>query len=890
MKNEPIWNDPHGLGWHVWRRNHSMGVSNQQDRHVRSHILSRHGLLSNDIAKRWRLGLRPYAGAQHLKLPLVISSPLRDGPRGQSTRMPPQSSVQRVLTAPSAQNGPGIAAMPLPSMHTQHADRTLPNPANREPTRPPVSQTRPSVKRVSGPSPAGQLQRVYFDHNDGHGKRAATMAGLLTQNATHPGSGSAIAVSGQYDTGIGVDFSISPIQIQTSGRSAGFGVSSQRPYISSRQTSGISVWDRRNTNAAAVSISHAGHGSNRIVSSGEPLPLLRKKMIPMHFPGQQTAPANHRTSGLERHHTPGNQPGIMATPQGLANRHAPVQLDSNRHGQPLPIVTASLAAGKVRSGRHTLNFFPSVLAWPSGRSAIITPKISASRLLERPSENFHPMGRAVRSAPTLRPAQPHGPFITRNPGTHTQPPFQHTIPTIVHLPLGSTSSAHASARVQRMPAKHIANRSFDNHADRVSADLRDNSTAKPLSVDNTTNGIDQAETALKQTHGHQAIPGYHLIPGHGIAAGVALNRPPKTYSRQPTPGNQLPVLQRARGAEKKQAETTNPMAHQPVPPGDYCPERQPNERGMIRPVTLSVQRPASAVSLLIPTTISSGFTGAAAPAAKIIHRRGQQHAGLGNALIHLKSFAAPDRKVSEAGKAGANPTDTRSVDSDIGTQPIIRLKGDGVPTAPSIQRSWVPPRQLAFPAKTRVPGVLDSHPHDGSLNSIGQFKANSGRPSTKPPAPSAVSLMPRSIAIQCKPVEPHQRHQSIVQTLTPAMKSLTPFAHQIDNQSGDPTPTTRSKRSVLPLVNQTANQIQRKVRSGVDAGGGATAINRVALPALAAGAGSPPNSPETAAAEEASGDTAAGQVDINELAEKAWQKIMHKLVIERERRGLTPWH
>lgn len=122
------------------------------------------------------------------------------------------------------------------------------------------------------------------------------------------------------------------------------------------------------------------------------------------------------------------------------------------------------------------------------------------------------------------------------------------------------------------------------------------------------------------------------------------------------------------------------------------------------------------------------------------------------------------------------------------------------------------------------------------------------------------------------------------------MKSLTPFAHQIDNQSGDPTPTTRSKRSVLPLVNQTANQIQRKVRSGVDAGGGATAINRVALPALAAGAGSPPNSPETAAAEEASGDTAAGQVDINELAEKAWQKIMHKLVIERERRGLTPWH
>ena len=44
---------------------------------------------------------------------------------------------------------------------------------------------------------------------------------------------------------------------------------------------------------------------------------------------------------------------------------------------------------------------------------------------------------------------------------------------------------------------------------------------------------------------------------------------------------------------------------------------------------------------------------------------------------------------------------------------------------------------------------------------------------------------------------------------------------------------------------------------------------------------------EASRAPQANADPVAAQMDIDELVEKAWQKIMRKLTIEQERRGYT---
>ena len=57
------WDHPDGLGWQLWRRAHSTGLSTQQiQRDVvrfRSYILMDRAPLAADIRRRWGLGQEP---------------------------------------------------------------------------------------------------------------------------------------------------------------------------------------------------------------------------------------------------------------------------------------------------------------------------------------------------------------------------------------------------------------------------------------------------------------------------------------------------------------------------------------------------------------------------------------------------------------------------------------------------------------------------------------------------------------------------------------------------------------------------------------------------------------------------------------------------------------
>jgi hypothetical protein len=306
-------------------------------------------------------------------------------------------------------------------------------------------------------------------------------------------------------------------------------------------------------------------------------------------------------------------------------------------------------------------------------------------------------------------------------------------------------------------------------------------------------------------------------------------------------------------------------------------------------MTMPGQSPASAVPVLTTSTIPSGFTGAGV--ANIIRRRAAgRDAGSGSGLSSLIKFAAPGNDVSGIAKA-----DIRTIDSDIGLQHVARLKHDGIPSAPSAQRPWISPPRIVLQTKSRVVGAPGAHPHDGSLDSMALFNSNGDGPLLKPSAPSAVSLWPRGIAIQLKPVGTHQHHFGIAQPLTPALKTSPRFAHQMIGRGEDHAPVTRSTRPVLPLASPAANQIQRAIGPGMDTAGAATAMDRISLSTLAAGAGHNcaalrADSTKNVTAQAPSGDAETSQVDIDELVEKAWRKIMHKLAIERERWGLTQWH
>jgi hypothetical protein len=59
------------------------------------------------------------------------------------------------------------------------------------------------------------------------------------------------------------------------------------------------------------------------------------------------------------------------------------------------------------------------------------------------------------------------------------------------------------------------------------------------------------------------------------------------------------------------------------------------------------------------------------------------------------------------------------------------------------------------------------------------------------------------------------------------------------------------------------------------------------LPATAAAA--PIGGGEESEALETETGAPRAQIDLDELVEKAWQKLMHKLTIELERRGCTKW-
>src|SRR5215813_11489112 len=90
------WDHPDGLGWQLWRRAHSTGLSTQQLQRdlgrLRSHILMDRAPLAADIRRRWGLSQGPAVYRFSLDMPLFYARfPLF---YARSPHEPPSSTVR----------------------------------------------------------------------------------------------------------------------------------------------------------------------------------------------------------------------------------------------------------------------------------------------------------------------------------------------------------------------------------------------------------------------------------------------------------------------------------------------------------------------------------------------------------------------------------------------------------------------------------------------------------------------------------------------------------------------------------------------------------------------------------------------------------------------------
>src|SRR5215468_8505762 len=95
------WDHPNGLGWHVWRRAQSTGLSAQSIQRdlarLHTDILKDRALLLADIRRRWSLGGNSGVHRFGLNLPLIWARPRLS--HGSSTSLLPSSLSLSLLHA-----------------------------------------------------------------------------------------------------------------------------------------------------------------------------------------------------------------------------------------------------------------------------------------------------------------------------------------------------------------------------------------------------------------------------------------------------------------------------------------------------------------------------------------------------------------------------------------------------------------------------------------------------------------------------------------------------------------------------------------------------------------------------------------------------------------------